>query len=254
MSYATLARFYDLLHADLTEDVAFVAALAQDLGGRVLELGCGTGRLLRPLAEAGCRVTGVDNSAEMLAIAHTHLAAHVRVQTVKLIQTDMTRLSLPDAVFDLAVLSYNTVLHLTAPQLQTTLRRVHSVIRPNGVLLIDTINPVLLAEWPDQPEPSLETTFIEPASGATVTQWSSNRAVPGEQAVTVTWRFDVDAGDDSAEQIRSTVTYHYQYAHEWQLLLLNAGWQLRDVWGEYDQTPYDEDTPRLLLLARRPPD
>ena len=72
--YATLARYYDQIHTTLTADVPFILKQVKKQGGPVLELGCGTGRLLFPLAEAGFPVTGVDNSSEMLNIARQRLA------------------------------------------------------------------------------------------------------------------------------------------------------------------------------------
>ena len=60
--YDQIAHYYDLTHADLTDDIDFILSLAQAVNGPILELGCGSGRLLLPLARAGFTVTGVDNS------------------------------------------------------------------------------------------------------------------------------------------------------------------------------------------------
>ena len=73
--YDQIARYYDLLHGDLTEDIEFVIRLAEKSGGPVLELGCGTGRLLLPLVRIGQKTTGLDNSEEMLAVAKAKVAS-----------------------------------------------------------------------------------------------------------------------------------------------------------------------------------
>ena len=73
--YDRIARYYDLTHDRLTADVPFLLAQAAEAGGPVLEIGCGSGRLLVPLARAGQTITGVDRSAEMLARAEPRLAA-----------------------------------------------------------------------------------------------------------------------------------------------------------------------------------
>ena len=70
-SYDKLAPYYDRFHEALTADVEFVLSLAQQQDGPVLEMGCGTGRLLLPLARAGFEVTGIDTSAAMLASPKT---------------------------------------------------------------------------------------------------------------------------------------------------------------------------------------
>ncbi|MEZ4518635.1 MAG: class I SAM-dependent methyltransferase [Chloroflexota bacterium] len=71
--YDRLSRYYDLSHAALVDDIPFRLDLAQKADGPVLELGCGSGRLLLPLARAGYEITGVDNSPAMLAMAERQL-------------------------------------------------------------------------------------------------------------------------------------------------------------------------------------
>jgi len=84
MPYAALARYYDLENADFTEDLDYWLELADEAGDPILELGCGTGRVLLNLARRGHAVTGLDNSPEMLARLHAKLEAasgrHTRCQ------------------------------------------------------------------------------------------------------------------------------------------------------------------------------
>ena len=74
--YAELPELYDLEHAGFTEDIELYLRLAEVVGDPILELGCGTGRVLAPLAAAGHRVTGIDRSRPMLDRARS--ALHVR--------------------------------------------------------------------------------------------------------------------------------------------------------------------------------
>lgn len=249
--YARLARFYDAIHAELTDDVDFSVALARSAGGSVLELGCGTGRLLWPLARADMRVTGLDNSAEMLAIAHEQRQLLGLQQRVVLESADMTRFSLPQTDFALVLLSYNTALHLTENQIMATLRCSAAHLRPQGTLCIDVINPFLLADWPDQATPEVERTFVEPQTGAKVTQATTNKADVARQTVTVNWLFEIVHRDGKVEKVESAETYHHHYPHEWLTMLQHAGFKLETLWGDYDETPFDEDAPRLLLIARK---
>ena len=53
--YDRLSRYYDLSHTALTDDIPFMLGLAAETGGPILELGCGSGRLLLPLAREGRR-------------------------------------------------------------------------------------------------------------------------------------------------------------------------------------------------------
>jgi 2-polyprenyl-3-methyl-5-hydroxy-6-metoxy-1,4-benzoquinol methylase len=72
--YAAIAELYAIDFADIHEDVDFYRSLAQHSNGPILECMCGTGRVLAPLARAGYTVTGIDSSAEMIAVAQRTLA------------------------------------------------------------------------------------------------------------------------------------------------------------------------------------
>jgi SAM-dependent methyltransferase len=108
--YRQIAPYYDLLHARLTQDIGFSLSLAARNPGPTLELGCGTGRLLLPLARAGHPVLGLDTSIPMLARARQALGAeppHVR-RKASLIVADMTSFALAPAHFALTLVGYNT--------------------------------------------------------------------------------------------------------------------------------------------------
>ena len=90
-----VARFYDLETEGLNEDIPFYLEYAQK-GGTALELACGTGRVLIPLAEAGINAIGLDISGEMLKVAKAKseaLPEKVR-DRVELLQGDMRHFDL----------------------------------------------------------------------------------------------------------------------------------------------------------------
>lgn len=68
-SFDRIARFYDYENKGYVKDIPFYLEYAKNCGGEVLELGCGTGRILIPMAKAGITITGLDISGEMLKIA-----------------------------------------------------------------------------------------------------------------------------------------------------------------------------------------
>src|SRR5260370_37755101 len=74
-AYDSIAPFYDIEHAHFDEDVDMYRNFAELCGGKILELACGSGRLLLPLAREGYTLTGVDTSAGMLEIARQELEA-----------------------------------------------------------------------------------------------------------------------------------------------------------------------------------
>src|SRR5687767_2032444 len=81
--YAGIAEFYDLEHDDFRDDIPFYLNSIAVVGDPVLELGCGTGRLLRAIADAGFRVTGIDRSEPMLERARRSFqAGHSQLVTL----------------------------------------------------------------------------------------------------------------------------------------------------------------------------
>ena len=70
-----VARYYDLEHDTHGADVALYCELARAGGGAVLELGCGTGRVLAGLVRSGHTAVGVDLSRPMLARAEARLGS-----------------------------------------------------------------------------------------------------------------------------------------------------------------------------------
>ncbi len=254
-AYSRLAPYYDLLHAGLTEDVGFVLALVARNRGLVLELGCGTGRLLLPLARAGCRVMGVDNSAAMLALACRHLAkepALVR-ERASLLAGDMTRALFAPETFALALVPYNTVMHLGPAEAAATIRAVARQLRPGGRLFLDVANPFAVERAPGDQPLSLERILTDPDSGTTIVVLAASQLEETAQRLHTSWLFDASpAGGGPVERTVVQVAYHYYYPHQIELLLQEAGLQLEALVGGYDDEPFDEAAERMLALARKP--
>jgi SAM-dependent methyltransferase len=252
--YHHIAHYYDLIHAQLTADIPLLQTVAQQTGGPILELGCGTGRLLRPLAQAGYGVTGVDNSAAMLDRCREMMAAEPAVAArINLIESDM--LALAEVLentkqFGLVIIGHNTLMHLSLPQVNELLRRLRPYLTNTGQLFIDVANPFVLAETADTPYLTLENQFIDPETADHILQFATTRLDAEAQICHVTWLFDTfPAAGGPVQRHLSQMTYHYFYPHELELVLQAAGYRLRHLWGSYDQAPFIEESERLLLLA-----
>lgn len=253
--YDQIARFYDLTHATLTDDLPFILHLAAEADGPVLELGCGSGRLLLPLARAGRSVIGLDSSTGMLDRARARLAQEpTTVQArMTLHQADMTNFVLPAAPqFGLIVIPYNTLLHLDTAQALAALRQARDCLGENGRLFIDIANPADIANTPEDSLLSLENVLTDPETGELIVHLASNKLNTADQILHITWIYDVSTPDGGpVHRTVAQAAYHYRYPHQLELLLQEAGYQLLHLWGDYDQSPYDEASNRLLLLAAK---
>jgi SAM-dependent methyltransferase len=119
------------------ESAAVLAALGPVAGHRIVEVGCGTGRLAALLADRGATVVGVDVDAAMLAVAATRAAG-------RLVRADAGRLPLPDATADAAV-AVATLEFTTDPA--RVLAEMARVTRPGGRLVVAVLNPRSLWGW-----------------------------------------------------------------------------------------------------------
>lgn len=135
------ADVYDEWYGDVTDvdaTTARVAALAGP-GGRVLELGVGTGRLAVPMASAGLDVTGVDSSASMLERLERRCAAEG--VTVTPVHGDMVA-DLPPGAFDVVLVAYNTLFNLIDDGAQAAcFRAVADRLAPSGAFVVEAAVP-----------------------------------------------------------------------------------------------------------------
>lgn len=144
--YAFVAEFYD--HVDpyrLREDVAFFVDMAKQSNGLVLEIGCGTGRVLIPTARAGFAIVGLDASSAMLTLCREKLAQEPQdVQSrVELSQGDMRDFTLGKQ-FSLVTIPFRPFLHLLTVEDQLAcLSCIRRHLMPGGRLILDVFNPSL---------------------------------------------------------------------------------------------------------------
>lgn len=137
-NYDLIAHLYD---TDMAlnmpfDDVGFYAARCAAAGGRVLELGCGNGRILLPLRARGFDVVGVDASGAMLRELVRKAAGRVPVARM-----DARALGFP-AVFGVVLCPYSLVTYQAGPgDVAALLRAVRDVLRPGGTFVVDAFVP-----------------------------------------------------------------------------------------------------------------
>lgn len=143
MIYDLDPELYDLQYAAYRDDVPFYLRLAAELGGPILELGAGTGRLTEALAGAGHEVVGVDAAAAMLERARARLARYSASGLVTLAHADMRELTL-DRQFPLVIAPFNALMHAyTVRDQDQTLAGVRRHLAPGGTFAFDVYQPHL---------------------------------------------------------------------------------------------------------------
>lgn len=156
MGYAEFSRFYDSAMKDYSWCSNFLLSIFDEFcgaGESLLELGCGTGRVLKLMENQFSELHGLDISNEMLSIARGRLpGAHLH-------HMDMTSFSLGTA-FDAVISIFDTINHiLDYSGWLETFRRVKSHLKTGGVFLCDINTPARLQRL------SILPTFITPLEG-----------------------------------------------------------------------------------------
>lgn len=136
------ADFYDWENARTLgrRDVPFWRRLVAERRAATLELGCGTGRLLAPIARTGVPVTGIDRSAPMLEYAVRRIRRLPRVVRPSLVRGDIRALPFPAARFGLVLAAYGLAQSLLRDaDLTATFSEVARVLRRGGLAAFDLV-------------------------------------------------------------------------------------------------------------------
>jgi SAM-dependent methyltransferase len=251
--YESIAALYaaEFPPADADDpDVALLRAFAERTGGPILDLGCGAGRFLAPLAAEGYAVTGVDTSPAMLAQAAVAVADVAERAT--LLRDDFRALhALGKTRFGLAFCAQNTFLHLPDADAQrAALRAIAAHLRPGGILILDLLHPFpeLLASY--YGVLSHEATFAT-AEGERVDRFVSALYRAATQTVDATWFYDIAAADGALRRIAVPFAMRLIGRYEIELLLAAAGFTLEAIYADSDLTPFHDTAERMLVVAVR---
>lgn len=241
------AAFYDDDYRSYDADLDLILALADECGDPVLELGCGTGRVLVPLAANGHRVTGVDISPALLGVARAKLDA--AGSRVRLVQADLRTLDLPDRAFSFAFCTSNTLMHVAEPagQLQV-LAAAHRHLRRQGRLLIDLFNPDIARLIQVDGVTELADRW-QAADGVEVLKWSVRRLDLAEQLQETLFIYEEIAANGASRRTVCPFTLRFLWRHEAELMVRAAGFAVEAIWGDFGGEPYGGDSERLILLA-----
>jgi SAM-dependent methyltransferase len=226
--YDAFASVYDDWALDMTEDVDFYVALAEEARGPVVEVAVGTGRVAIPIAaRTGRRVIGIDISREMLAVAR-RTAADADVE-LDLRHGDMRELALEQPT-DLVICPFRAMLHLRGhDERAKVMRRVRDALVPGGRFAWNAFvfDPAIAAEiadvWREQHGIRNRSTYdyeerridLEIESGATVPLWWVDR-------------------------------------DEWEAAVADAGLEVEALYGWFDRRPFDDESREFVYVARRP--
>jgi len=229
--YDGIAPIYDPWSRSVVEDVDFYVEEALASGGPVVELAVGTGRIAVPIAKAGVRVIGVDESPAMIEGARAYAERENVSPLVDLRLGDLRDPPVDERV-PLATVPFRSLLHM--PDEHEKLRALTaaaSVLEPGGRFVFDVFAP--------SPED------IEETDG----RWLEREPGIFERA---DWDLEarrlvlsVRGGEQSAR-----FALHWLSAPEWNALIEDAGLVAEAIFGWFDRRPYDGGEDQIWICRR----
>lgn len=255
--YAFIANLYDcVVPYRIRPDIGFYVEAARQTGGPVLEVGCGTGRVLVPTARAGIDILGLDLSSHMLHICRKRLKGESEaVQSrVQLVEADMREFSLP-RTFRLATVPFRPFQHLTtvADQL-SCLASIRRHLADDGLLILDVFNPSLdaLVNRPIGQELDQEPEFSTPDGRRIIRRHKTVAQDRLNQVNHYELVYYVTHPDGREERLTHSFALRYLFRFEAEHLLARAGFQVEHVYADFDKSVYGSKYPgELIFVARK---
>jgi SAM-dependent methyltransferase len=205
--------------------------------------------VLLNLARRGHSVTGIDSSPEMLDRLRARLASasgrHLPAPP-NIVQAALEGFDLQER-FNLALMPYNTFMHLLTQEAQlAVLGRIRRHLQPGGLFALDMTSPSEAYAVQEQGL-TLERSFAD--GERTVQQFSSISLDRSAQLAHITWLYDSSAPDGSLQRSTVPLTLRYTFPGEMRLLLERSGFSLTHLYGSYDRSPFVDGAPRMLVVA-----
>ena len=222
----------------------FYADQARREGGPVLELACGTGQLIVPIAASGIRAAGIDLSAEMLEGARDR--ARAASTKVDFVEGDMRSFDLGER-FGLVFIARNSLLHLHEPEdLLACFDAVRRHLRPGGAFVLDVFNPSvrILATPPGRRVELMR--VLHPERGEVVFE-QTGEYDSAAQVTRATWYFSSPGAPDFL-----VTPFHVRsiFPRELPLLLAAGGFRLESRHGDFRGSPFTSDSRHQVCVCR----
>jgi ubiquinone/menaquinone biosynthesis C-methylase UbiE len=231
-----LAVFYDQLNS-WGPDRDFYLGLVMSADS-VLDVGCGTGSVLRRAREAGHagRLVGLDPAAAMLDQARARTDVDWIVGGLGTVSFDCE--------FDLVIMTGHVFqVFLTDDDIEAALTAVRSALADGGRCAFETLNP-LLQPW----QTWTGSTQVIAADGAVVTASNTNPRLVDDQIVEVTGKF---SSPSWARDVLCPSSFRFVDVDTLDALMSKAGLAVAERYGLWDRRPFTEQLPEIITIATR---
>ena len=251
--YDRFAWLYDIEYSNRVEDIPFYIETSKDIETPILELGCGTGRLLLPLARKGHKITGIDISQKMFDITKKKLMREPPEikERVSLVKGDMRTFEL-NILFGGTLIAFNSFMHLlTIEDQDKCLESIYKHLVPRGRLIISITNmsPEVIESskkcyyhnslfWIDEWQgyfQKYETRFIDPV----------------HQLIKLNTFYDIiDRSGKVTRYVREMLP-RYSHRYEMERIFVMHKFKVEALYGNYDFPSFKNESPHMIWVVEK---
>jgi SAM-dependent methyltransferase len=240
-----LVNFYDVFNADYNADKKFYLDKILNAGGRVLEIGCGTGRIFCDALKQGADIYGIDQSELMLSKLKEKIevSEHYRVQVIDALEY------YSEKKFKLIIAPFRMFMHLLTVEDQLKfLKNVYENLTGNGEFIFSVFNPDLnRIQTGDKETLRFEGEY---SPGRILKFYDSSKPDLLNQCQHVTFRFEWDAGGKMMED-KFSFPMRYCFRFEIQHLVERAGFKLVNMYRDFDYNELNGEIKEYVVICRK---
>ena len=235
-------EIYDAYFKGIEGEVDFYVEEAMDCGGPVLELGCGTGRVLLPIARNGIEITGLDIDCDLLDLLRRKLGREEKevAQRVHVLEADMTAFH-SDERYRIAIAPYRAFQHLlTSIDQQKALDCIHQHLDGGGRFVFNAYDPLgeIAREGFALPLHK-DCDFIDQSTGHTVAVYFSRHYDPELQILEQEFTFEeFDLSGESKRRWGNLLSLRWTPHGEMVHLLERSGFRVDALYGDFTGQRY----------------
>lgn len=237
---------YHAHHCDYNADLPFWLDLARKQGSPILELGCGTGRVLLPLAMAGFTLYGLDLDPGMLGICRQEVPPSIAAN-VHTIQANISSFKI-ETRFPLILLPCNTFSTLAPLSRKSALACVYQHLSPEGLFAVSVPNPEILSQVEPSDHTEIEMSFPHPKTLNPVqVSYDLKRT---DDTVSLDWHYDHLLPDGRVDRVTISTSHWLTTTAEYLKDFTQTGYTLEAIYGDFDYSPHSHNAPNLIILAK----
>jgi SAM-dependent methyltransferase len=255
--YDAFADIYEIWTATApvtARNLPFYVDAYRETSGLVAELGVGDGRIAIEATKAGKPIVGVDSSSQMLQRCRARAQAAGVLDQLTLIHADFRDFNLPQPA-KLISIPFHSIGHLvTMDDKREGLRHIYDQLAPGGRLMFDHFVFDLEAARSRYGVANLRAEYTDPETDRDTLLWVTSRFEPETQRIRIiTWTDEIDGVGVFVRRQYRRLTFSWLEPPQTRQLLEETGFEIEALYGDFDRSPFSDDSPEQIWVARRPP-